>query len=279
MGERIGICAVSLTDLEGWFAARQEPAYRARQVLDWVYRKRINTVEGMTNLPLTVRQKLAESFSMRTLEPARVVGSADTTRKLLFRLSDGALIETVLIPANPALYGSKSDRRTLCVSTQVGCAYGCRFCASGLAGWTRNLRAAEIVEQILRSRNPREQKALGRKVSNFDATTWNRVCRGIVYRGNLAKYKQNAPLRELLLATGEKPIVEASPTDRIWGIGLSVDDGRAHDPARWRGTNWLGIALTQVREALKPRERDEPDPLPDRELSQQLKDRWTLRNW
>lgn len=150
MEERIGICALSLTDLERWFASRQEPVYRARQVLEWVYRKRVTAAEAMTNLPAPVRQKITENFSMRTLEPARVAGSADTTRKFLFRLNDGALIETVLIPASPALYGSRSDRRTLCVSTQVGCAYGCRFCASGLAGWTRNLRAAEIVEQILR---------------------------------------------------------------------------------------------------------------------------------
>ena len=162
MDERIGICGLGLTELEGWFASRQEPVYRARQVLDWVYRKRVNAVETMTNLPLPVRQKIAENFSLRTLEPARVTGSGDTTRKFLFRLRDGALIETVLIPANPALYGSGSDRRTLCVSTQVGCAYGCRFCASGLAGWTRNLRAAEIVEQILRV-----EELSGDKVNNL----------------------------------------------------------------------------------------------------------------
>jgi 23S rRNA (adenine2503-C2)-methyltransferase len=162
MEERIGICALGLTELEQWFASRQEPVYRARQVLDWVYRKRVNSVEAMTNLPSAVRRKIAENFSMRTLEPARVAGSGDTTRKFLFRLSDGALIETVLIPANPALYGSRSDRRTLCVSTQVGCAYGCRFCASGLAGWTRNLRAVEIVEQILRV-----EELSGDKVNNL----------------------------------------------------------------------------------------------------------------
>jgi 23S rRNA (adenine2503-C2)-methyltransferase len=162
MEERIGICALGLTELEQWFASRQEPVYRARQVLDWVYRKRVNSLEAMTNLPLAVRHKIAEGFSMRTLEPVRVTGSGDTTRKFLFRLSDGALIETVLIPASPALYGFRSDRRTLCVSTQVGCAYGCRFCASGLAGWTRNLRAAEIVEQILRV-----EELSGEKVNNL----------------------------------------------------------------------------------------------------------------
>ena len=78
-----------------------------------------------------------------------VSGSEDTTRKYLFKLHDGRYVETVLIPANPALYGGASDRLTLCVSSQVGCAYDCKFCASGLAGFTRNLTAGEIVEQIV----------------------------------------------------------------------------------------------------------------------------------
>src|SRR5206468_10726597 len=76
-------------------------------------------------------------------------GARDTTQKFLWKLSDGAFIESVLIPANPALYGEASDRHTLCVSTQVGCAYGCKFCASGLDGWKRNLAVHEIVEQLL----------------------------------------------------------------------------------------------------------------------------------
>jgi adenine C2-methylase RlmN of 23S rRNA A2503 and tRNA A37 len=81
----------------------------------------------------------------------RVLGARDTTQKFLFRLADGNLIESVLIPASPASRDGgrgRSDRRTICVSTQVGCAYGCKFCASGLEGFTRNLRANEIVNQI-----------------------------------------------------------------------------------------------------------------------------------
>jgi ribA/ribD-fused uncharacterized protein len=134
-----------------------------------------------------------------------------------------------------------------------------------------------ILQEIMRSRNPREQKALGRKVSNFDSTSWNRVCRGIVYRGNLAKFEQNGEVRELLLGTGNREIVEASPTDRIWGIGLAASDVRALDRGQWRGTNWLGIALMQVRDALRPRERDEPRYVMDSDLLRQLKDRGELR--
>ncbi|HMD53606.1 MAG TPA: 23S rRNA (adenine(2503)-C(2))-methyltransferase RlmN, partial [Phycisphaerae bacterium] len=88
-------------------------------------------------------------FSLQTLELTRKQGARDTTQKFLWKLADGSFIESVLIPANPALYGEASDRHTLCISTQVGCAYGCKFCASGLEGWKRNLGVHEIVEQIL----------------------------------------------------------------------------------------------------------------------------------
>src|SRR5262245_18475 len=103
----------------------------------------------MSNLPRELREKLSYNFSLQILELARKQGSRDTTQKFLWRLADHSLIESVLIPANPALYGEVSDRHTLCVSTQVGCAYGCKFCASGLEGWKRNLGVEEIVEQVL----------------------------------------------------------------------------------------------------------------------------------
>jgi 23S rRNA (adenine2503-C2)-methyltransferase len=103
----------------------------------------------MSNLPRPLRQHLASRYAFQPLELARDHGSTDSTRKFLWRLHDHALVESVLIPANPALYGLPSDRHTLCVSTQVGCAYRCAFCASGLDGWKRDLSAAEIVGQIL----------------------------------------------------------------------------------------------------------------------------------
>lgn len=126
-----------------------EPAFRAKQVVEWTYAKRAATVEAMSNLSKPLRQKLAEKVVTRTMTIATVSGSKDTTRKFLLKLHDGRFVETVLIPANPALYGEASDRHTLCVSSQVGCAYDCKFCASGLAGFARNLSAAEIVEQIV----------------------------------------------------------------------------------------------------------------------------------
>ena len=126
-----------------------QPSYRGGQIADWLYQKRVTSFAEMTNLPHALRTKLADNLCFGKIEVVRVLGSKDTTRKFLFRLSDNNLIESVLIPASPALYGSPSDRRTICVSTQVGCAYGCKFCASGLDGWKRNLRADEIVNQIM----------------------------------------------------------------------------------------------------------------------------------
>jgi len=136
-------------ELETQFRAWGQPAYRVAQLLAWLYVHRATTWAAMTNLPKALRDQLGKHYSLTELELVQKKGARDATQKFLWRLSDHSLIESVLIPANPALYGEASDRHTLCVSTQVGCAYGCKFCASGLAGWKRNLRPEEIVEQLL----------------------------------------------------------------------------------------------------------------------------------
>ena len=177
------IKSLTRDELEARFKAWNQPVYRVTQLLEWLYVHRVTTWEAMTNLPLPLREKLGKEFSLRTLELIRKQGAGDpssvaapavhgstpassagrsseqaakdglrrvdATQKFLWRLHDHSLIESVLIPANPALYGDASDRHTLCVSTQVGCAYGCKFCASGLNGWKRNLTPDEIVEQVL----------------------------------------------------------------------------------------------------------------------------------
>ena len=152
-----------------------EPAYRARQITDWLYQKRARSFRDMTDLSRDLRAQLGETFSFNKIDIVRALGSRDTTRKFLFRLDDGNLIESVLIPASPALYGSRSDRRTICISTQVGCAYGCKFCASGLEGFTRNLRANEIVDQIIAVEHESGQKidnivfmGMGEPLANFE---------------------------------------------------------------------------------------------------------------
>jgi 23S rRNA (adenine2503-C2)-methyltransferase len=148
--------------LAAWLKEAGEPSFRAAQILEWIWKKKVTSIDAMSNLPAALREKLTTSFRLGALEHTHTQGSADTTRKFLFRLHDGRYVESVLIPANPALYGEKSDRRTLCVSSQVGCAYGCKFCASGLAGFTRNLDASEIAGQVLAA-----EQLSGERVDNL----------------------------------------------------------------------------------------------------------------
>ena len=108
----------------------------------------------------------------------------------------------------------------------------------------------EAAERILKSRNPRQQKALGRKVRGFDDTRWERERERIVYEGNRAKFTQNPELLAALKATVGTRLVEASPTDRIWGVGLAEDDPRIQNPSSWRGLNLLGKVLTRLRDEL-----------------------------
>jgi 23S rRNA (adenine2503-C2)-methyltransferase len=143
------IKSLTREELEAAFQTWGQPNYRVAQLLDWLYVHRAAGWDEMSNLPKLLREKLREHFTLQILELAHKQGSHDTTQKFLWKLADGAFVESVLIPANPALYGEASDRHTLCISTQVGCAYGCKFCASGLDGWKRNLGAHEIVEQVI----------------------------------------------------------------------------------------------------------------------------------
>ena len=106
-------------------------------------------------------------------------------------------------------------------------------------------------ERVLEVRHPNEAKSLGRKVSGFDESTWVDKRYGIVVAGSVAKFGQNPELRAFLLGTGDRVLVEASPLDRVWGIGLAADDPRATDPDKWLGLNLLGKALMEAREVLK----------------------------
>lgn len=108
----------------------------------------------------------------------------------------------------------------------------------------------EAAEAILATPFPYEHKRLGREVRNYREEAWDGVRWPVVYAGTVAKFTQNRDLLEFLLATGDTRIVEASPFDRIWGIGLNGDDPRALDPEQWRGLNLLGEILTEVRNGL-----------------------------
>ena len=108
----------------------------------------------------------------------------------------------------------------------------------------------EVFARILAAKSPREAKALGRLVSGFDDDVWHRRRYEIVLDGTRSKFSQNPDLADFLLSTGDKVIAEASPVDKIWGIGLAHDDKRAQNPLEWQGANLLGFALMEVRDVL-----------------------------
>lgn len=115
-----------------------------------------------------------------------------------------------------------------------------------MAEKARLFKDEETLALIMEAKTPRDQKRLGRLVKNFDATVWNKVCEEVVYRANFAKFNEPA-MANYLLEFGNVEFVEASPVDLIWGIGLHEDDELAIDKSKWRGTNWLGEAITRVR--------------------------------
>jgi len=184
---RPALTGETLESLTSRLRERGEPTFRARQILDWLYKKRVRAWDEMTNLPKPLRAWLAETFE---LLPARLVlnrQSEDVTDKLLLELGDQSLIETVIIRAPQEGVGLEHSRKTICISTQVGCAMACAFCASGLAGLKRDLLAGEIVAQLLHvchredARTPRARAELasfdnivvmgmGEPLANYDAT-------------------------------------------------------------------------------------------------------------
>ena len=131
----------SLEELAGILQQCRLPDYHARQVFSWIYQKQAGSFEAMTNLSLDLRSRLKERFVFQPLELEKLRESADGTKKFLFRLGCGNLIESVLIPVK--------ERLTACLSSQAGCPFSCGFCASGITGFKRNLSSGEITGQLL----------------------------------------------------------------------------------------------------------------------------------
>lgn len=139
--------------------------------------------------------------------------------------------------------------------------YACNFCVSGIEYFTTEqymmaskalmFKDLDIYQQIFQAKTPKEFKNLGKLVKNYDDTIWNLHKDRIVVEGNYAKFSQNPALKNFLLSTGNKILVEASPLDKIWGIGLEESDDRVLDPAQWLGENHLGFALMTVRDMLR----------------------------
>ncbi|QBD83621.1 23S rRNA (adenine(2503)-C(2))-methyltransferase RlmN [Ktedonosporobacter rubrisoli] len=142
------LLALTLPQLQQWLVERGEPAFRARQIYSWLFQHLVTDFAAMSNLPLALRQRLADEASIGPMIVRSELHSKDDrTRKILLELADGKLIESVLMLYPPV--GESTARATVCVSSQAGCAYGCTFCATGQMGFERHLSAGEIVAQVL----------------------------------------------------------------------------------------------------------------------------------
>ena len=186
--EKPNIKDLSVSELADYLAAAKQPAYRAKQVWQWLFREHVTDFAAMSNLPAGLREQLERSFTIGRLSILRRHASQDGTVKFLFGLVDGKSIESVVIP--------EPNRLTICISTQVGCAYGCAFCATGLLGLMRNLSCGEIVEQILEANRAMSD---GRRITN------------VVLMGMgepLANYAQTLRALEIMI-------------DATWGLEIS----------------------------------------------------------
>ena len=153
--EKTDIKSLDYDELKDFFVSIGEKPFRAKQVYQWMHEKQADGFEEMTNLSKSLREKLAETCEYTCLENVQtLVSELDGTRKYLFRLSDGYVVESVLM--------RYQHGNSVCISTQVGCRMGCRFCASTIGGKTRDLTAGEMLDQIYRI-----QKDIGERVSNL----------------------------------------------------------------------------------------------------------------
>ena len=233
-------------ELKEVFDGLGEAGYRLDQLLGWLYRQRVASWDEMTNLSAKLRATLAKRFDFTPLTLHKKQGSRDVTQKFLWRLRDGAFVESVLIPANPALYGEASDRHTLCVSTQVGCAYGCRFCASGLDGWKRNLTVDEIVGQVL---------AVERWAAAEDAApSGDRLVNNLVIMGMgepLANYANLLKALRILNAPWGGNIGARKITISTSGLAPQIEK-LADEPFQFRLAISLHGATNEVRDRIMP---------------------------
>ena len=155
---KTSIYSFELSDWQEWLKENGQPKFRAAQIFDWLYKKRVETVDEMTNLPQALRTLLGDNFNFTTLKERRKqVAESDGTTKFLFELADGNLIETVLMFHK---YGA-----SVCVTTQIGCRIGCKFCASTLNGLIRNLEAGEITAQVMKVQKHLDES--GQRVSHI----------------------------------------------------------------------------------------------------------------
>ena len=245
--EKQPIYGQSLDSLQNRFAELGEPRFRAKQVLDWLYKKRARSWEEMSNLPQPLRNRLKQEFEIAPTKRVLAKESSDETEKLLLEMGDRSLVETVVIRAPQIGVGQKNSRKTICISTQVGCAYGCRFCASGLAGWKRDLSVGEIVSQLIHvchledETTPRARE----EIASFD----NIVVMGM--GEPMANYENLLPALRILNAPWGLNFGARRITVSTSGIVPRIVE-LANEPEQFRLAVSLHGATNDVREQIMP---------------------------
>ena len=231
---RTNLCALDVAHVASLVSRLGWPAYRTRQILQWIYQHRIREIAGMSNLSLMDRETLGREAVLERLASPTLFQSADGTKKFLFSLKDGLTVESVLIP--------DGERLTQCVSTQVGCTLDCGFCVTGHMGLKRNLKAHEIVDQILTAQ---DQLPPGDRISS------------LVFMGMGEPLANFDELSEALTRL----------TDTEWGVGfpkrrITISTAgfspRFHDVAR------LGVNLAVSLNASTAEQRDRLMPMMNR---------------
>ncbi len=230
--------------IEAVLVELKQPSFRGGQVLEWIYRRGVGTFAEMANLPKPLRDELEKRYTLRSTEVILKKHSGDTTLKYLSRLEDASLVETVLINAPMTGVGQEKSRNTVCVSSQVGCAYGCKFCASGLRGLKRDLSRAEILSQFFEIRDDPDADetagradhlnidnivfmGMGEPLANYDAVV------GAI-RALTAEWGFGLGARRITLSTSGLVPEIRKLSDEGLGIRLAVSLHGATNPTRDR---------------------------------------------
>ncbi len=219
--EKTNLKDLSPDELEQFLRDLGEAPYRARQLARWVYRRRATGFGEMSDLSRDLRARLADVSTIRVATPTGEVVADDGCRKFLFRFIDGATAETVFIPDN--------GRRTICVSTQTGCALGCRFCATGLAGPGRNLTAGEIVDQVLEAplALPTHVVVMGMGEPLLNLENTLRAVRILTWPHGLGIGPRRITISTVGIPTGIRALAALTPP-----VGLAISVNAATDTLR-----------------------------------------------
>ena len=224
---QIDLKGLSAAEMEAWAEAQGMGAYRGRQIRHWVLTRFVQSFDDMGNLPKTLRALLKEKAHISPLREIKAVQSEDGTQKYLHQLHDGHTIETVLIP--------ERDHQTLCISSQVGCAMNCSFCATGKQGFIRNLHPSEIIEQVILAKrsldDPERLKnivlmGMGEPLANYDAVV--KALRNLIEPDGM-----NFSHRKVTLSTSGL-VPEMGRLGRDITVNLAVSLNGADDETRSR---------------------------------------------